>query len=168
MFVYSLKSSKLKVILFAVAVVVIGVTAIILLSRNTPASSNGSINLKAETNGDRIAFLSQYGWEIDEEPVEISEVIIPTEFDKTYEEYNTIQKGQDFDLEKYKGERVKRYTYEVKNFPGYETENSFIRATLLVYDGLIIGGDVSSLEPDGFQQSFDFPQIPETTTPAAA
>jgi len=158
MFVFSFKSSKAKLIGIGV-IILIALAAIIFFAsgKTRPATNDGDISLRASDAAERVSFLSQFGWKFDEDPVEICEVIIPTEFDKTYEEYNAIQKNQNFDLEKYKGERVKRYTYEIKNHPDYPADSGFIRANILVFDGLVIGGDVSSLEPNGFQQGFDYP-----------
>ena len=64
-----------------------------------------------------------------------------------------------------KGKRAKKWVYEVKNYPNYAADSGCIRATLLVYDGLVIGGDVSSLELNGFSQGFEFPdeQLNATT-----
>ena len=114
---------------------------------------NGIV-LKASDTKERVAFLSQFGWEVSEDPLEVAEVIIPTEFDETYKAYNDIQKKQGFDLEKYKGTRVKRWTYEIKNYPGYAGNSGCIRANILVCDGNVIGGDICSVELDGFMHGF--------------
>ena len=161
MFVFSFKSSKTKLFVIGlIAALVLGVIIFFASGRSKVVTNDSGISLKASDAAERVSFLSQFGWEFDEDPVEICEVIIPTEFDKTYEEYNAIQREQDFDLEKYKGKRVKRYTYEIKNYPDYSADSGFIRANILVFEGLVIGGDVSSLEPNGFQQGLDYPTSP--------
>ena len=114
------------------------------------------MSIKASTHEERMAFISQYGWEVDEEPVEVQEVIIPSEFDDTYTAYNEIQKDQGFDLSVYAGMRAKRWTYIIKNYAGYENKDC-IRVNILVYDGLVIGGDVCSIELDGFMHTFQMP-----------
>ena len=73
--------------------------------RDKPQASNAS---------ERAAFLSQFGWEIEEDPVEVAEVINPAEFDRGYEKYNEIQKAQNLDLTPYAGKRAKRWTYNIK------------------------------------------------------
>ncbi len=164
MFVYSVKSSKVKVVLL-VALCVVAAVAFLLASSTSKETSNlGGVSLKAENAEQRVAFLSQFGWEISKDPLEVCEVIIPSEFDKTYENYNKIQKNNGFDLSKYKGMRVKRWTYEIKNYPGYATDSGCIRANLLVYDGLVIGGDVCSVELNGFMHGFDMPKSSAITT----
>ena len=53
-------------------------------------------------------FLSEYGWEIDEECIEFSDIIIPDPFDLVYENYNKMQLESGFDLRPYKGMKGKR------------------------------------------------------------
>ncbi|MBS5730770.1 MAG: DUF4830 domain-containing protein [Clostridium sp.] len=100
-----------------------------------------------------------------EDPAEVSEVIIPQEFDKGYTEYAEMNRAQGLDLGLYKGVRAKRWTYNVLNYPGYENRSGVVQANLLIYEGRVIGGDICSLEQGGFMQGFDFP-ITETTTAA--
>lgn len=159
MFVFSVRANKPKLI----AALCILFLALIIVSffinkNESPVTKGNEINAKASDEEERIAFLSQFGWKIDDDPVEVTEVIIPSEFNDTYTKYNEIQKNQSMNLEPYKGKRVKKWVYEVENYPGYTTEDSCVRATLLVYEGIVIGGDVSSLEKDGFMQGFDFPE----------
>lgn len=158
MFVYSVKSSKIKVILLIALCTLATVAFLLASSMDNKAANKGGISLKANNSEQRVAFLAQFGWEFAQDPVEVSEVIIPSEFDQTYEKYNEIQKDQGFDLETYKGMRVKRWTYEIKNYPGYSADTGCIRANILVYDGLVIGGDVCSVELSGFMHGFDKPQ----------
>lgn len=155
MFVYSIKSKHIKVALLVIFVVTT-VISLFILSQDSQQAGKSGMSIKASTHEERMAFISQYGWEIDEEPVEVQEVIIPSEFDETYNAYNEIQKGQGFDLTVYAGMRAKRWTYTIKNYAGYENKDC-IRVNILVYDGLVIGGDVCSIELDGFMHSFQMP-----------
>ena len=156
MFVISLNSEKLKkyfIIALACALTTIG-GIISVSSESTPAANVGGVNMRASTADERIAFFSQFGYEISEDPLEVKEVIIRTEFDETYEEYNAIQKSQGLDLSKYKGKRVKLWSYAIKNYPGYENTDGTIRGNILVYEGVVVGGDISNIELDGFMRSF--------------
>ena len=99
------------------------------------------------SNEDRIAYLNAYGWEVTEEPLSTQELLIPAEMDDSYVEYLELQEKQGFDLTKYAGKRVKRYTYEVTNYPSGE---SGIQANLLLYKHTVVGGEVLSPELDGF------------------
>ncbi len=155
MFVYSIKSKHIKVALLVIFVV-FTVISLFILSQDSKETGKSGMSIKASTHEERMAFLSQYGWELDEEPVEVQEVIIPSEFDDTYTAYNEIQKDQGFDLTVYAGMRAKRWTYIIKNYSGYENKDC-IRVNVLVYDGLVIGGDVCSIELDGFMHGFQMP-----------
>lgn len=161
MFVISVRSSAIKA--GAVGILLVGCAALGLfaagkgISANVSASDSGVSYLAADAQ-QRISFLSQFGWEVEEDPVEVSEVIIPAEFDGAYEKYNEIQKEHGLDLADYSGRRAKRWTYEVKNYPGYEDTDGLVQANIFVYDGRVIGGDICSLETDGFIQSFNFPE----------
>lgn len=157
MFVYSVKSSKIKMILLVLLVVLLVLAMLLVTRLHQPAEADNALNVKAENAEQRVAFLSQFGWSFEEDPVEVAEVIIPPEFDEVYESYNTIQKDQGFDLTKYQGQRVKRWTFAIKNYPGYAADSGCIRANLLVYEGQVIGGDVCSVELNGFMHGFDFP-----------
>lgn len=118
---------------------------------DTAVASTGPYSLSASDNKGRIAFLKQFGWEVEGEPVEIDQVVIPQKFNKVYENYNEIQRGQGLDLEKYKGKSCKRIGYQVTNYPGAE-EN--VRANLLIYEDKVIGGDICSTQLDGFMHGF--------------
>lgn len=160
MFVISLKSEKLKKILVLCLVAVFAVIGgIVYVSKSdtTPVSNIGGIEMKASTAEERLLFFSQFGWEINEDPVEVKEVIIPEEFDETYSKYNELQKTQGLDLEPFKNVRVKMWCYEIRNYPGYEDKENIILGNILVYDGIVIGGDVSSTELDGFMHGFSMP-----------
>lgn len=105
----------------------------------------------AKTNEERVVFAQSFGWEVDTEPAEVLEVIIPKEFDSVYEEYNSLQKKQGFDLSRYAGKRCKRYSYVIVNHPSAPGE---VRVNLLLYGDKIIGGDVCSTEAGGFMHGF--------------
>lgn len=158
MFVFSLKANKTRVI--ALLAMIVAALALIFFfsNKNEPVLNDGGINRRASNEQERVAFLSQFGWRINEEPSAVEEIVIPAEFDETYQQYNQLQLSQGFDLTKYAGKTAKKWTYKVENYPGYSAENNCIRANLIVYEGAVIGGDVSSTEQGGFMQTFDFPQ----------
>lgn len=106
------------------------------------------------SNGDRVEFLRAYGWELREEPIATQELLIPDEMDESYTDYLTLQAQQGFDLSKYTGKRVKRYTYEITNHPSGE---SGVQANLLLYKNTVVGGEVLSPELDGFLHGLNMP-----------
>lgn len=155
MIVISMKLRKLRA-----ALLLCGIAAIFLVTFFAVHAANDAVETAAplqivEGNEQRIAFLEGFGWAVSPEPIEIVEVIIPSEFSEVYQNYNDIQKLQGYDLMKFRAKRVKRYTYEVTNYPsdtGSPREN--VRANMLVYDGRVIGGDICSTELAGFMHGF--------------
>ncbi len=158
MFVVSLSKSKIKKsVLIGVAVVLITLCSAVLLKYIGDAQQsrgNMGISLSAVSEEDILSFISNYGWQVDDAPVEVRDVIIPETFDDVYNNYNEIQLEQGFNLEKYAGQRVKRWTYIVRNYPETSPTDDFIRINILVSDGVVIGGDVCSVKLDGFMHGF--------------
>ena len=160
MFIYSLRASTLKFF----AVVCLALTTLVTLIAFIPEYDGGSLDNvstsgKAEINYEKIKdgedvvrFLTQFGWEVSAEPVEVCEVEIPENFDKVFAGYNEIQKGQGLDLAKYKGKKVDRYTYKITNYEGSEDT---VYANVLVYRKKVIGGDVCSANVTGFIHGFE-------------
>jgi len=160
MFMVSFRLSRKRMVagVLALALVVclgyVGVSKLFGSSVETSTGSSVSSEKRkntAKTNEQRVNFAKSFGWELQEEPVEILEVIVPKEFDETYNGYNTIQKQQGYNLEKYAGKRCKRYSYLITNYPSAEGE---VRLNMLVYNDKIIGGDVCSMDLNGFMHGF--------------
>ncbi len=158
MFVVSLSGPLFKKIV--IPVVAIGVVALVCtfakISSPEPVKGESlvSVNGSDSSSVELKSFISSYGWSVNEEPDEVREVMIPAEFDDVYENYNSIQIAQGFDLSPIKGQRVKRWTYTVTNYPGYETEDC-VKINILVYNGCVVGGDVCSVRLDGFMHGFE-------------
>lgn len=166
MFVYSVKTSKSKLAVLLIALIATAAAVLfVAFGEKAPVvTDENTVSYKAENAEQRIAFISQFGWKFSADPVEVSEVIIPQEFDDIYMNYNEINKAQGLDLEPYKGMRAKRWTYDILNYPAYEGRSGVVQLNLLVYNGVVIGGDVCSLEQNGFIHGFEFPK--EATTGA--
>ena len=108
------------------------------------------------TNADRVAYLEGFGWITGAEPAAVEEILLPQSFSPDYKDYLRLQSEQGFDLEGYTGKTVKRYTYQIKNYPGLQ-EN--IWASILVYKKTVIGGEIFCNEGDGFTQSLLYPAV---------
>lgn len=160
MFIFTAKLSKRKLALAVVGIGALLCAIIILLSSGknaAKASATASGRPSGKnilTNEDRVSFLKEYEWEVDEQPVEFEEVLIPSEFDEVFTAYNDLQKTQGYDLLKYKGKHVMRYSFNVKNYPNVK-EN--VRANILIYKNTVIGGDVCSVNLDGFMHGLEKP-----------
>ena len=161
MFVLSVHSKKLRVAAIGIAVLIClgGILFSVLHGRSSGSAKRSLAGAEPE---ERIRFIESYGWTVAEEPLEVTEILIPEEFDEVYRNYNEIQLEEGFDLTSCCGMRVKRWTYSVTNYPGY-TDSKLVRINLLVCDGVIVGGDVCSVELGGFMHGFTNPCEPETT-----
>ncbi len=159
MFICTVKANTLKLI-GAIGLAVLSLCAIILLipeytpvTTGTIAASVSKYNYeKIKTAEDREAFLAQFGWEFDREPVEEVTMKIPARFDKVMNAYNELQKNQGLDLAKYKGKEVTRYTYKITNYPDYQ---GTVFANVILYKNKVVGGDVCSSDVTGFIQGFE-------------
>ncbi len=116
-------------------------------------------SVQAGENEQRIAFLQQFGWQVNQQPVSVEEISIPEQFNAVYERYNELQKTQGMDLSKYAGKTVKKAVYQITN---YSRQDTVVYATLLIYRDKVIGGDVSCAELNGFM--YGFAGQGETTT----
>ena len=134
----------LKKILMILAAIAAVVMALVLLFGGNDTAQTAAPSLSG--NDGRVAYLKALGWEVTETPEESSQVKIPEEGSEVFDRYNTLQKGQGFDLSKYAGKKVMRYVYRLTNYPG-STEPVY--ATLLIYKNQVIGGDITDTAPGG-------------------
>lgn len=121
--------------------------------RATTASATVSPK-RIKTPEDRIAYLQSYGWTVKEEPLAVEELVVPEEFGAEYADYLSLQESQGFDLTRCKGKTVKRYTYEITNYPTGETG---VQASILIYKNTVVGADVLSPALDGFIHGLAMP-----------
>ena len=135
-----------KRILAVVLLVAIAVGAFFLIPREPER-----VTYPGMTNEERVAFLSTFGWTVEEEPADCREGVIPAEFNDVYTAYNAMQNAQGFDMKPYAGEKCMQYRYIVTNYPDCPDT---VFATLLVFEDCIIGGDVSTEAADGFMHGF--------------
>ena len=117
-------------------------------------------------NDGRVKFLTDFGWDVTTSPTESGRVRIPETPSEVFDRYNTLQKGQGYDLSKYAGKTVMRYVYKINNYPG-ATEPVY--ATLLVYKNQVIGGDITDTAAAGAVQGLckTKAKSPEQASPAA-
>jgi len=151
MFVRSIRLGKKRILTICSLLLAAVLAAALLPSLLQKDSISVGLMLQGqsvEDNDARITYLATYGWQVKAEPESIEEVVIPQEFSDVFTKYNAIQLEQGFDLNKQKGQRVKRYTYVVTNYPD---EPDYVRANLFVCKGKVVAGDICSLKvQDGF------------------
>jgi len=158
-FIVTAKLRPGRIVLGAVAVVLV-IGAVITLSgladtRGAQAASAPANPKGVKTNEDRVAYLESYGWTVTPEAIAVEELLIPEKFNDTYDEYLALQSEQGFDLSAYTGKRVKRYAYEITNYP---TGEMGVQAGLLIYKNTVIGGEVLSSQLNGFIHGLAMPE----------
>jgi len=157
MFIYSMRAGTIRffgVICLALATLVALIAFVPELQPVSaePVEQTQTITYdKIRSNEDRIAFLSQFGWQVEPTPTESTTVTIPAEFDKVFASYNELQRRQGLDLSGYASRTVERYTYKITNYEGYD---GTVQANLLISRGRVIGGDVCSADTNGFIHGF--------------
>ena len=159
MFVCTVRANTLK--FFGVIAVSVAVLCAIILSvpeyrpvstKAVAAQAEKYTYDKVKTPEDAVTFLAQFGWEVENEPLEEVKINIPTEFDKVMNAYNELQRSQGLDLTKYRGRDVTRYTFRVTNYPDY---TGTVLANVITYKGKVIGGDLCSSDVTGFICGFE-------------
>lgn len=160
MFIYSMRAGTIR--FFGIVCVALAalIALIAFVPELQPVAAGAEVIEEKETvtfekirsNEERIAFLGQFGWQVDAAPVESTTVTIPREFDKVFAAYNELQRRQGLDLSTYSGKTVERYTYTVTNYENYE---GTVLANLLIYRGRVIGADICSADTAGFVHGLD-------------
>ena len=153
MLIFTTRLSKRKAALAVIAAGVLLAAVICLVSwlRGAPA---GDLPQVAD-NPQRIAYLQSLGWEVETEPVETLQFLLPDPLAEPYLTYNELQKEQGFDLAACAGKQVARYTYTVTNYPG---RPDGVQLNLYVCEDLPVAGDVCCPGAEGFQEGLEFPE----------
>lgn len=106
------------------------------------------------SNEERVAYLEGLGWQVENEPLETLQFLLPETLEEPYLSYNTLQMAQGFDLSDSCGKQVSRYTYAVTNYPG---RTAGVQANLYICEELPVAGDIFCPGSDGFQTTLRFP-----------
>ena len=139
MFIWTAKLNKKKLVLTLTAALLVSAAAFTLLGgRGTAASATVSPK-GVKTEEDRVSYLQEWGWQVSPQAALVEELALPEEFGEEYGKYLELQTGQGFDLTRYAGKRIRRYTYEVLNYP---TGESGVVAHLLICKNTVIGGEI--------------------------
>ena len=155
MMVMTAKVDFKKIMLALTAVAALILALILLLGGNDTTQTAAPA---PSANDGRVKFLQDFGWDVTTSPIESGRVRIPEQPGEIFDRYNTLQKGQGYDLSKYAGKTVMRYVYKINNYPGATDP---VHATVLVYKNQIIGGDITDTSATGVMQGFqNSPQLP--------
>lgn len=142
MFIVTARVPKKRLLAGAAALCCCALAAIALTFTLGGKAVSASAEVKhIKSNDDRLAYLNGLGWQVSEQPIATEELLIPEEFDDSYQGYLKLQADQGFDLTQYRGKRVKRYTYQLTNYPA-QTEP--VQIALLIYKNRVVGGQIQS------------------------
>lgn len=165
MFIYAAKLDRRRLVaggLGALALVC-ALAAWLSFSGGSAAAGEMVSPKRIKTAEDRLSYLGAYGWLVKEEPLAVEEIAIPKEMGPEYTDYLNLQSQQGFDLTRYAGKTVKRYTYEILNYPTGETG---VQVSLLIHKNTVVGADILSPALDGFIHGLQMPQSGGTDTQA--
>jgi len=152
MFILTARMTKKRAILLAAAIA--AAAGLLLLAVCFLRGGKAEERTVLATNHDRIAYLQSWGWEVEQEPVETFQLLLPKKLDPGNEEYAKMQRAQGFDLNRYCGRQATRYTYAVTNYPD---RPDGVQANLYICGETPIAGDVVASGKDGFQEGLTYP-----------
>ncbi len=135
MFVLSVKATRRHILLTVLCIAAI--IAVLIAGWCFPAERTMMTTATSVNGSDDVAcaaFLRSLGYEAQLPAAEVREIRLPDVFDEALNTYNALQRQVHFDLSGYAGMRVKYRTYHLD-------ESAF--AHLYVYNGSIIGGDIT-------------------------
>lgn len=115
-----------------------------------------------DDNHNRVAYLEQMGWTVDESAVSTQELLIPETLDESYDSYLTLLHQQGFNLEDFCGKHIQRYVYQISNHPSGQGN---VQAVLLVYDDTLVGGHVQA-QDGSFVSVLEYPHASVSLSPA--
>ena len=154
MFIFTAKINKKRIV--SIAAIALIVVAAVLLAKprgqeyaaDEALAGTSAAGSDIRTNDDRLSYILSMGYSVLPDPLSEKEVIIPEQFDATYEQYNALQKECGFDLAPYAGKTVTQYVYSVTGYEGAED----VQLELLVYKNKVIGGSIYTAAVDGFMR----------------
>ena len=143
---------KMKAVIVVILAGILVAAVVLLAGRSGPGDDAAEWQLSS--NDDRIAYLESMGWQVEEEPVETLQFLLPETLEEPYLTYNELQDAQGFDLSVCCGKQVARYTYTVTNYPG---RAEGVQANLYICEGQPVAGDILCAGADGFQDTLVYP-----------
>ena len=153
MLIWTARVSKKKTAVIT-AVILVAVLAVVVLVGNQADPAVSGLPQLAD-NDARVSYLQSMGWEVDPEPVETLQFLLPEKLEEPYLTYNELQDSQGFDLSTACGKQVSRFTYTVTNYPGI---SQGVQANLYLCEDTVVAGDIFCTGENGFQTTLEFPQ----------
>ena len=153
MLIWTTRFSRKKAVLTVIAMGIVMAVLILLTGRTESGSTSARPELT--DNSQRVEYLRSLGWEVDTEPVETLQFLLPEKLEEPYLSYNELQLSQGFDLTACLGKQVERYTYTVTNYP---ERPEGVQANLYICEDYPVAGDICCPGAGGFQTGLAFPE----------
>ena len=148
MLIWTAKFSRKKAAAAVIAMGAVMMLLIVLMGRLPPDEVSETPVLS--DNAQRVAYLQSLGWEVEAEPVETLQFLLPDTLGEPYLSYNRLQTAQGFDLTPCLGKQLARYTYTVTNYPD---RPEGVQANLYLCDDRPVAGDICCPGAGGFQEA---------------
>lgn len=148
MLIWTAKFSRKKAAAAVIAMGAVMMLLIVLMGRLPPDEMSETPVLS--DNAQRVAYLQSLGWEVETEPVETLQFLLPDTLGEPYLSYNRLQTAQGFDLTPCLGKQLSRYTYAVTNYPD---RPEGVQANLYLCDDRPVAGDICCPGAGGFQEA---------------
>ena len=149
MFVITVNRKKItKIALIAVCVVAVGAAGITVKGffEKDSATAAPAKKTKLATTQEMVDYIAQKGFTADMQTAQVAEVQIPKKFDDSFNSFNEkIKQNDGLSLEKYKGEKVNKWTFDII---GYDDNDTKAAAVLLIRKEKLIGAYILE-KPDG-------------------
>lgn len=101
-----------------------------------------AVTLREKTADGYFQIAEKMGYtDVEKTPYEVVKFTIPETFTPVYDRYNRLLEQSGYSLVPYRGKECTRYTYLIPS--------ANARANIIVYDGKVIGGDISGITIDG-------------------
>ena len=99
-------SKKTKAVVAVILAGILAAAVLLLVGRSGGGQDAAAWQLTG--NADRIAYLESMGWQVEEEPVETLQFLLPEKLEEPYLTYNELQDSQGFDLSACCGKQLSR------------------------------------------------------------
>ena len=146
MLIWTAKFSRKKAVAAVIAMGIVMAALVILMGRMDESAEPPLLT----DNPQRVTYLQSLGWEVNPEPVETLQFLLPDSLAEPYLSYNELQTAQGFDLTPCLGKQVSRYTYTVTNYPD---RAEGVQANLYICEDRPVAGDICCPGANGFQEA---------------
>ena len=157
MFVITL--NKKKLVRFAAVAICVAMAGVIgagvknYFGQNTAVAATAR-KTKLSTTQEMIDYIAEKGYTADIQTAQVTEVEIPKKFDNNFVGFNEkIKQTDNLSLEKYKGDKVNKWTFSILDYPDADTQAA---AVLLIKKEKLVGAYILEM-PSGVAKAMVMP-----------